>query len=86
MISGAAATLVLLDPKLLGPDLGWRLCFGLAVLLALVILLVRRNVPESLSCPAPGSLSSTSPVRSPVSAVPTRRPRPPERPGCSAAG
>jgi len=45
--AGAAATLVLLDPKLLGPDLGWRLCFGLGVLLALVILLVRRNVPES---------------------------------------
>jgi MFS family permease len=45
--AGAAATLVLLDPKLLGPDLGWRLCFGLGVVLALVILLVRRNVPES---------------------------------------
>jgi MFS family permease len=45
--AGAAATLALLDPKLLGPDLGWRLCFGLGVLLALVILLVRRNVPES---------------------------------------
>jgi MFS family permease len=45
--AGAAATLVLLDPKILGPDLGWRLCFGLGVLLALVILLVRRNVPES---------------------------------------
>ncbi|HUD36158.1 MAG TPA: MFS transporter [Streptosporangiaceae bacterium] len=45
--AGAAATLVLLDPRLLGPDLGWRLCFGLGVVLALVILLVRRNVPES---------------------------------------
>jgi len=38
---------VLLDPKLLAVDLGWRLCFGLGVVLALVILLVRRNVPES---------------------------------------
>jgi len=28
-------------------DLGWRLCFALGVVLALVILLVRRNVPES---------------------------------------
>ncbi|HEY5360412.1 MAG TPA: MFS transporter, partial [Streptosporangiaceae bacterium] len=41
------ATLVLLNPKLLAVDLGWRLCFGLGVVLALVILLVRRNVPES---------------------------------------
>jgi MFS family permease len=45
--AGAAATLVLLNPKLLAVDLGWRLCFGLGVVLALVILLVRRNVPES---------------------------------------
>jgi MFS family permease len=28
-------------------NLGWRLCFGLGVVLGLVILLVRRNVPES---------------------------------------
>jgi MFS family permease len=28
-------------------DLGWRLCFGLGVVLGLVVLLVRRNVPES---------------------------------------
>jgi MFS family permease len=28
-------------------DLGWRLCFGLGVILGLVVLLVRRNVPES---------------------------------------
>jgi hypothetical protein len=26
---------------------GWRVCFGLGVVLGLVILLVRRNVPES---------------------------------------
>jgi MFS family permease len=45
--AGAAATLVLLDPKLLAVNLGWRLCFGLGVVLALAILLVRRNVPES---------------------------------------
>jgi MFS family permease len=45
--AGAAATLVLLDPKLLAVDLGWRLCFALGVVLALAILLVRRNVPES---------------------------------------
>jgi MFS family permease len=45
--AGAAATLVLLNPKLLAVDLGWRLCFALGVVLALAILLVRRNVPES---------------------------------------
>jgi MFS family permease len=28
-------------------ELGWRLCFGLGVVLGLVVLLVRRNVPES---------------------------------------
>jgi MFS family permease len=45
--AGAAATLVLLNPKVLPIDLGWRFCFGLGVVLALAILLVRRNVPES---------------------------------------
>ena len=45
--AGAAATLVLLNPKLLAVNLGWRLCFALGVVLALAILLVRRNVPES---------------------------------------
>jgi MFS family permease len=45
--AGAAATVVLLSPKLFAPDVGWRLCFGLGVVLGLVILLVRRNVPES---------------------------------------
>jgi MFS family permease len=38
---------VLLNPKLFALNLGWRLCFALGVVLALVILLVRRNVPES---------------------------------------
>jgi MFS family permease len=45
--AGAAATVVLLNPKLFALNVGWRLCFGLGVVLALVILLVRRNVPES---------------------------------------
>ncbi|HLJ07578.1 MAG TPA: MFS transporter, partial [Acidimicrobiia bacterium] len=45
--AGAAATLVLLDPKLLAVDLGWRLCFLLGAVLGLAILLVRRNLPES---------------------------------------
>jgi MFS family permease len=44
---GAALTLVLLDTSILPADVGWRLAFGLGAILGLVILLVRRNVPES---------------------------------------
>ena len=45
--AGAAATLVLLNPKLLALDLGWRTCFFLGAVLGLAVLLVRRNLPES---------------------------------------
>jgi MFS family permease len=38
---------VLLDPRVLGPAMGWRAGFVLGALLAVAILLVRRNVPES---------------------------------------
>jgi MFS family permease len=38
---------VLLDPHLLGPDLGWRLAFGSGAVLGLVILYLRRFLPES---------------------------------------
>jgi MFS family permease len=44
---GAALSLVLLDPRVLGPALGWRVCFLLGATFAGVILLVRRHVPES---------------------------------------
>jgi MFS family permease len=44
---GSALSLVFLNKGLFAPDLGWRLAFGLGVVLALAILLVRRNVPES---------------------------------------
>src|SRR5262249_20649234 len=44
---GAIASTVLLDPRVLGHELGWRAAFGLGALLALAILLVRRHVPES---------------------------------------
>lgn len=44
---GAAATLVLLDPKVLPINLGWRVCFGLGGILGLAILLTRRHLPES---------------------------------------
>ncbi|MGY6270957.1 MFS transporter [Achromobacter denitrificans] len=44
---GAGLSLPLLDEKLLPPDLGWRLAFGIGAALAVVILWVRRDVPES---------------------------------------
>ncbi|WP_459618611.1 MFS transporter [Bordetella sp. 2513F-2] len=44
---GAGLSLPLLDARLIDPDLGWRLAFGLGALLAVAILLVRRDVPES---------------------------------------
>src|SRR5690242_9975218 len=44
---GAAGTIVLLDPKLLPPDWGWRAAFGIGAVLGLGILFLRRFVPES---------------------------------------
>ncbi|WP_026052334.1 MFS transporter [Herbaspirillum rubrisubalbicans] len=44
---GAGLSLLLLDPQVLGPALGWRACFLLGAVLAVAILLVRRHVPES---------------------------------------
>jgi MFS family permease len=44
---GAGLSLVLLDPRVLGPETGWRAGFGLGAILALAILIVRRDVPES---------------------------------------
>jgi len=44
---GAVLSLVLLDERVLGPVLGWRAGFLLGGVLAVAILLVRRNVPES---------------------------------------
>ena len=44
---GALLSIVLLDERVLGPQLGWRAGFLLGAVLALAILLVRRNVPES---------------------------------------
>jgi MFS family permease len=38
---------VLLDPAILGGDLGWRLCFGIGAVLGLVIMVMRLWVPES---------------------------------------
>jgi MFS family permease len=44
---GALLSLVVLNESLLPGDVGWRVSFALGVVLGLVILLVRRNVPES---------------------------------------
>ena len=45
--AGAAGSLLLLDPSLLPPELGWRLAFGIGAVLALGILYLRRFLPES---------------------------------------
>jgi MFS family permease len=44
---GALGAVVLLDSHWLPAELGWRLAFGLGAVLGLVILLLRRYVPES---------------------------------------
>ncbi|MGH9640685.1 MAG: MFS transporter, partial [Bryobacteraceae bacterium] len=45
--AGAASTLIVLDPRIVAPQLGWRFGFGIGALLGLFILLLRRHVPES---------------------------------------
>ncbi len=44
---GSGAAILLLDESLLGAGLGWRLAFGMGAVLGLLILVVRRHVPES---------------------------------------
>jgi MFS family permease len=44
---GAVGAIVLLDPKLLGPDLGWRLAYFTGAVLGLVVLVMRMWIPES---------------------------------------
>jgi MFS family permease len=46
-ILGSLASLLLLDESLFALNVGWRIAFGLAAVMGLAILLVRRNVPES---------------------------------------
>ncbi|AWI32391.1 MFS transporter [Streptomyces tirandamycinicus] len=46
-MAGALLSVVALDTDIFPKDIGWRLTFALGVLLGLVILLVRRSVPES---------------------------------------
>ncbi len=45
--AGALIALLFLDTDIFAKDLGWRLAFGTGLLLGTLILLVRRNVPES---------------------------------------
>jgi MFS family permease len=44
---GAAATLVLLDPRHIPIWLGWRLAFGIGAALGLIVIFFRRWIPES---------------------------------------
>ncbi len=46
--AGSLLTIPLLDPNVIhNQELGWRFAFGLGVILALLVLVVRRYVPES---------------------------------------
>ncbi len=44
---GAGSSIVLLDPRLLPADYGWRACFLIGATLALVIVFMRMWIPES---------------------------------------
>ena len=44
---GAAATLVLLDPRYLPMWLGWRFAFGIGATLGLIVIFFRQWIPES---------------------------------------
>jgi MFS family permease len=44
---GAISAIVLLDPHLLGPDLGWRLAYLTGACLGLVVFVMRMWIPES---------------------------------------
>ncbi|HEX7727143.1 MAG TPA: MFS transporter [Rhizomicrobium sp.] len=44
---GAVSAIVLLDPRLIDPDLGWRLAFLTGAALGLVVIVMRLWIPES---------------------------------------
>ncbi|MHA3685045.1 MFS transporter [Leucobacter sp. HY1908] len=46
-VAGAAASLVFLNTDILPKDWGWRLAFGVGAVLAIIVFVVRRHVPES---------------------------------------
>ena len=45
--AGAAFSIVILNPAYFQPDLGWRLGFAIGPLLGLIVLYLRRFIPES---------------------------------------
>ncbi|MGI4950933.1 MAG: MFS transporter [Janthinobacterium lividum] len=44
---GAGGAVIVLDPAIIDPELGWRLAFVLGGVIGLVVLLLRRFIPES---------------------------------------
>jgi MFS family permease len=44
---GAGASLVVLDPNIVPPQIGWRAAFAIGGVLGFAIMLLRRHVPES---------------------------------------
>ena len=46
-LAGAASTAIILDPQIFAVNVGWRLGFGVGAVIGLVILFLRRFIPES---------------------------------------
>jgi MFS family permease len=44
---GAGGAVILLSPGMLPPDMGWRAAFGIGAALGLIVLFLRRFIPES---------------------------------------
>ena len=44
---GATSAIVLLDPQVIDPDLGWRLAYFTGAVLGLIVLVMRMWIPES---------------------------------------
>jgi MFS family permease len=44
---GAVCAIVLLDPAVTGPDIGWRLAYFTGAILGLIVLIMRMWIPES---------------------------------------
>ena len=44
---GAVAAIVLLDPAVAGPDVGWRLAYFIGAVLGLIVFVMRMWIPES---------------------------------------
>src|SRR6185437_441967 len=44
---GAVCAIVLLDPAVTGPDIGWRLAYFTGAILVLIVLIMRMWIPES---------------------------------------